>query len=362
MGYYITVLIVILLSFLIERNQNHGLDNKKQYSLKISIILIGVLTGFRGIEIGLDTRAYSTLYTWVDNATWDQFDRLWIEPGYFFLTKVCSTLLKLNYHQFLILVSALLYGSLYRFIKRYSRDTLISLLVFFAFNCFAFSMSGIRNSLALAICIDIIPLLEKRSVKNAIIYELFVLAAFFFHKSAIICAIVPLLVWPKKRNINILVDGVIFVFAFVFRNQIMLYINDNIKTINIGFSIDLGLSVFVKLILVGIAIFIDFQERDEDDNLVNIRYIARQESIIALGLYLFIGNGANILSRMILYIEILSIIYIPNAIVDGRIQNSNKSKVLIKLFYSIALLVVFLYSLRIDAYNLVPYRFFESNY
>ena len=105
----------------------------------------------------------------------------------------------------------------YLFIRRYSKNKLLSMLLFIAIGTFSMQFFITRQSLAISMTlISIIFALERKPLK----FLLFALAATMFHSSAII--FLPVYLLPKlkidKATLSIILIG--FFVAFFFGNQL----------------------------------------------------------------------------------------------------------------------------------------------
>lgn len=151
----------------------------------IEVILFASL---RGYSVGADTRVYLNALEYYRSLPHDlilQAELVWpydFEPGYFLLTKVCSWL-NMNNTQFLFVVAVLVYVPIFMFIYKYSCNPYISLLVYFSFGMFSYSLGIFRQMIAVSICLMSVDYIKTREFWKFLVC---VLVAMSFHTTAII--------------------------------------------------------------------------------------------------------------------------------------------------------------------------------
>ena len=157
MGYF---LFILFFSFIFSLSK----DKKRNINATFVVILILILlNGLRGLEVGRDTINYYMMYT---NSTVS--DR--IEPLFRSLI-VVSKSLGLSYNAFLIIVASLIYLPLFGFIKKWSVNPSMSLVIYMTFSVFFMqnSFNVLRNAIAASFLLWCIGYISNKQYKKAIL-------------------------------------------------------------------------------------------------------------------------------------------------------------------------------------------------
>lgn len=165
-----------------------------------SACVLSLFAGSREIGFDYDNYVYHFQrvpfiyeYTWTDKS---------MEIGYEMIVSLCKTICN-SFHFFLIAFSLITIVLAFVLLKRYSPYVLLSFFMFFAISFYPQVMGQMRQPLAIILTLlALIPLLERKRIKLAILWIIFV--GFFFHK-AILLLTVPIfiLTWDfhKKKII-----------------------------------------------------------------------------------------------------------------------------------------------------------------
>ena len=168
------------------------------------------------------------------------------------LMKVASKALSLSFNEFCVLVYAFIYFSLYCFIRKYSADYGLSVLIFTCYTFFIFFLTGLRNAIAIAICLWAFDCLMRRTRGGVVVYFMLALIASTIHTSALIF----LLAYPLSRyKPDIRVSLVLIAAAAVallFRGHIFSYINSTFRDVGAAGTLSMGGSSFL---LIGLSVF-----------------------------------------------------------------------------------------------------------
>lgn len=103
------------------------------------------------------------------------------EAGFYMFTKLLSEI-QYNTFFYFAVTSAILYLCLFFFLKKYAVNKLYAIYFYYTIGLFAFSLAGLRQSLAMSICLFAYGMIRKRKPAAFIII---VAIAFLFHKSAV---------------------------------------------------------------------------------------------------------------------------------------------------------------------------------
>ena len=199
---YIILLVFIYLTYFITRSGTGTIERHNQKFLVISFLAIYALCALRDYSVGRDIPGYIETYEIAGNYPFMDASWTHMELGYIAFMQVC-TMMGLSSRIFLCLIYAIMLYPLYLTIKRYSQDYLLSVIIFVCFQFLTFDLSGIRQGLAISICMMSLPYANLKSKKDALIFTAILLLAIFFHRSSVIFVIVPILLKLKINLLNI---------------------------------------------------------------------------------------------------------------------------------------------------------------
>lgn len=168
----------------------HGSAKQNRTYLTCGIGILILLACFRGLNVGNDTRSYYNLFLYytgqanIQNLSSAALGWMSsIEIGYKLLNKYFGIFTH-NYQLFISFVAILSYWILGRFIKKYSANVALSLILAFLMFYSAY-MNLLRQVLALSIVLVSFDSLNKNKCIRFVMGVL--IASFLFHRSAIIC-------------------------------------------------------------------------------------------------------------------------------------------------------------------------------
>ena len=286
--------------------------NKKSYLILCCLELI-VLAGIRGYTVGADTAVYLDAIDYYGKLPVSKlfpaklvppFD---FEKGYFLLTKIC-VFLNFNKTVFLFVIATIIYVPIFMVINKYSKMPYISILCYFAFGMFSYSLGIFRQMIAISILLcGIRYVVERKFLK----YALLVVLAMLFHMTAILGITIYFLYGIKWKRVIWALLG-IEVIAIVFGR----------KFIELAFSLfpeyagyASGLNEqqggsYLMLILLNLILFASVFFRKKDEPYENLTICAL---IIAVCLQA-LGYSLVIFGRVVPYFSIFLIFAIPNII------------------------------------------------
>lgn len=123
-----------------------------------------------------------------------------------------------SHYQVLIIISSLITVlCVSNFIYKNSKNTMISLIAFIAFGLFTFSMNGMRQVLAMSICLLGYEFVKKRKFLP---FLFTILIAALFHKSALFFIIIYFLPLLKYNYKTLILFAICFVLLVLFGNRI----------------------------------------------------------------------------------------------------------------------------------------------
>lgn len=168
--------LVVLLGGIIYSNK----ERNKYLLVCMSTLLVCI--GFRHSVCFVDTIRYVQKFEQVGSMSIYAIPAYFTKDTYFYiLSKIVNQYISSNYTIWLFLNAIVYIAALYLFIRKYSEDFLVSLIVFCDLGFALFAMTGMRQNLAMACTIIALYfLLENKKI----LFVLFVLVATLFHKTS----------------------------------------------------------------------------------------------------------------------------------------------------------------------------------
>lgn len=155
--------------------------------LTICCLELILLAGFRGYTVGADTASNLSALSYYQNMPALKSltaELVWpynYENGYFLLVKLCA-FLRVGKTAFLFIVAVLIYIPIFYTVKNHSRMPYLSILCYFAFGFFSYSLGILRQMIASSILLCGWKYIEERRLVK---YLLIVATAMLFHTTAI---------------------------------------------------------------------------------------------------------------------------------------------------------------------------------
>ena len=226
MLYYLIAAVCPLLGWLIHdnwttRNQlnSEEIDKVKNWLVVLSILPMVFIFVFRDKYVGADTIGYVRFFEGeVRDYTFRDLlnkELMRVETGYRIYVKLIS-LLTDNYTVFFFINAIVIFGSLLRFSLKYTKNPFIFFFMFMTLGTYQFVETGLRQSLAMIICLWSIDFIKSRKL---IKFLLVILLAYLFHKSAMIFLLLyPLCYVKRYRWMAIVYVCLTFLFMMGFSN------------------------------------------------------------------------------------------------------------------------------------------------
>jgi len=192
-------------------------DNYKPY-LVITGIVVSLVMGLRHQYMGADTFGY--IYRHEQLAAMPSFkpyydahfadlDFLFSETGYSYASWLFGRVFT-NGHTWILATSSFITYSTCRFIYKNSGDAPLALSIYVLLGLFTFNMSGIRQAIAMSICLWAY---EHAKRHRLIPFVLTVLVAMQFHKTAICYVPIYFLPWLKRGSTNLIIYFVLLIIC-----------------------------------------------------------------------------------------------------------------------------------------------------
>jgi hypothetical protein len=362
--YLINVVLILfyaILNRLIYENKKHiyagkyGCDNyyelskkKRQRYLTIVIaIQLFALSAFKASTVGADMQRYSSGFYAIANLPWNKLNSFDWEYGYVLLNKIVS-LFFCDFRCLILIVSLIIVFLFSKHIYNESKIQWFSFYLFICMNIFNFTLSGYRQSLAMAITAYSIRYLQYGN-RNFIKFAFFVLLASLFHQSALIF----LLIYPiSKMKISkeyILLVSLSGILAYVLGGRFINILLDmyNRKQIVVTGQ---GFEMFLMLLLITLGGLLFKKHSIEKDDNINL-YLHMMILSVFLQIFSF---HLSIFVRIVSYFSIHMIIFIPNIISTISSKQLKYASIVMTCLLAFGF---YLYNLSNNLLGTIPYRF-----
>ena len=186
--------ICFFLALLSEHNSIY--DNyKERYVYKDRIFLWGlslITMLFAGLRVAYnDTEAYINIYNDLSrNGLFTDISwKLGDHPGYTLVVNAMKNM-GLSAYSYIFIFSIFTLGVEFWFIRKYTNNIVLSVVLFFTMGCFGFTMAAIKQCAAIAFCLIAV---DRQIQKKYLSYILWLCVAVMFHPFAILFIITPFL-------------------------------------------------------------------------------------------------------------------------------------------------------------------------
>lgn len=348
--------LIVLGVVLYYNGKNNVKDN---IYLFISFGVFNFLVANRAVTVGNDTMTYATLFNTISKSNIDTLEMRY-EKGFIYLNKILSFIW--DDPQILFITASLIVMiSFGVYIKRYSQNIWLSVMLFFTFGYYSGSNNTIRQFIAISIILWSYEYIFKRKLIKFIIV---VLIASQFHSTAIIfLAAYPLsrLKLNKKNTLFLLGGAGVGYIAFDIIFQLFLnvfpvysyYIGSEYMTGDIRLA---SVMNFLVLVIIGLLYWITKDNKKikiVNSNTANILEIYMLISILLT----FISFKFNLIERCAEYFTVSILIILPNTITRLKEKNLKITVyILATIFFMLYATTILIY--RPEWNKIYPYNFF----
>ncbi len=261
-----------------------GLYKGKNYNrlcISIFFLILLLLLSMRSVNTGIDLKNYKYFFNSISNLSLHESLNYSEkgEPLFYLLNKVISIISNNNFQVFLTVVAIISILPIYLFYYNKSDNALLTIALFLTVAPFTIFFSGLRQSIAIGIIVFSFKYIENNKIIKFIIY---LLIAFFFHRSAIFC--LPLyLVYHIKINKNSLYIIIpLMILIFLFNQQIFTAILSFTTLYDGKIEITGAYSILILLILFAIYCFSFPSNEKIDSDFIGLRNILLFSIIIQM--------------------------------------------------------------------------------
>lgn len=316
----------------------------------LALLPMFIMIGFRNVALGADTGMYIENFKYAAMVPIKTlFDKSRMEDGYLIFVKLITYITKSPLVYQLICTCIYFIGIL-EFAKTIDKKDVFLFIYFVCtLGLFFFMFTGIRQCLAMSICLFGYKYSQRRKL---IPFVLSVLLAFCFHKSAILFIVVYFMSKMKITwyNITIYVVGLWVAVTYLFDIQEwfneQLDYNYEIEETGSGF-----IFLAVVLLLTAFSMFMIYNNHkfsEKAQALMNINFITVFFWVLRL--------QTRVAERPSMYFTFMSCAlyaYGLNNIKEG------KQRFIFKLIIVALTLLLYIYRLRTNFASLIPYKFYQ---
>lgn len=355
MGFYLFAFFLLLLGTVVAGN-NNILGKSNVAITRFTGLLFILFTGLRAATVGNDTPTYLSLFKSVSIFDASNFLKRY-EIGFIYFIKVLSKI-STNPQILLFVSGVVIWLCVVYFFNRNSDNPLMSFFILLGYGFVAFFMSGIRESIAIAICLIAFEFVKN---KKLLLFVSFTILASLFHTSALIFLIAYPVYWirftRKTRVLLLLISGIasvsldkIISFAIGFFPRYAMYLNTKYNNGDIRLASVINMAIVLIIYYIGTYYYRRFEMDENNNGILNLTYIG--------ALILLVSFNFNLLDRIGNYFTIFISVVIPNIICNR--YNRNR-----RIIAAIAMICFLLYFVTIQLFRpewntIRPYGFFWS--
>lgn len=340
MGGFSINLVLISIWALLGRVFIKDTCQREKLFLIISFIQLLILNIIRNYTVGQDIPAYQIAFEQISTRGLSSITSFEWEPGYVILNFVIGKC-GFSFRCLLVIIAVFSYYSIFRFIKRYSKEYWLSVILFIVLGFYFATYHILRQTVALSIILFSYDAIIKRNTKK---FVLLVIIATLFHFTAIFFLFTYFL-WSHKR-ISLFKFSVIFLISFAVGNiLIKILLNSafgviaRYETYAVGSLEGEGYGMLLLLLMLTIS-----------GLLLPAKKLSRQEILIYLLVVIAtclqsFTTAFSLFARICWYWNFALIAYIPMCI---NLTNNKKSKTILNICITFLAAIFFFTSTNIN--------------
>ncbi|WP_455585733.1 EpsG family protein [Bacteroides sp.] len=181
------LIVIILLLYFRHLHLSTNNTNSKRWYIILSAGILIFLAAFRYILPGTDIEGYYGKYLDMPSAPLaDIWEYNNIGMGYYTIQKLFS-LTNLPYYCWFAFVQLLVLSALLRICNRYTSDSILCLLLYFTTGLFSFTITGLRQALAMGLVWHgLMYIIERKNIKSTLLGASLAVIAFYCHSTVLI--------------------------------------------------------------------------------------------------------------------------------------------------------------------------------
>ena len=330
--------------------QDDYLNKKVRWKyIFFAVLPMFFLIAFRNQSIGADTGMYINHFKQMINTPWKKiFDNTRMEEGYIVFVKLITVFTKKP------LIFQIVYTSIYlfaitSFANQQEENHFFVLFLFGTLGMYTFMFTGVRQCLAISICLFSYKFIKNRKI---IPFAILMLVAFYFHKSSILF-VAAYLIYPRKLSLwNVLIYVAIMVLAVLYLDVIQEWFNEQLEY-DYGIEGETGGYIF-SFLMIAMTVFTIFVVvfnkglNKDSQGLINIGIIATVFWVLRL--------FTRVAERPSFYFLIYSFSAFAYSVSALR---HKKERDFVRALAVVLCLALFTYRLMTQQISFLPYKFFS---
>ena len=315
--------------------------------LFLSCVYMCLMMGLRPLTVGDDTRQYVKDFLLYKNLSWGEVFETGSNYAFYIFNKLLSYVFPNSGTAYLMIVSVIISVSVYYFIKNNSEDFVLSQIMLLGLGFTLFFMTGIKQTLAMAVLLFAYQVLKK---KNYFLFVILVALATMFHNTAAVFILLLPLSFLKKPQYMLLVAPALILLLYLSRNIIVeivltaLHENELYAVYGtIYFSENNLTGLFIQLFIMVLSLFLYYSSSYRNTDLENVINIYT----IGISFQTFTQVFAEFF-RLSMYFSIFGILLFPNTLYHSSMGKNNIAVVRVAAGLS---LVVYLFMFNIGGYE-----------
>ena len=248
---------------------------KNNSVMELNFLMLGIFfyIAFRDYSVGADTAGYASSYIRHGSMSFQELylkESFGNEVGYLFVTKLLYLLFPQKRALLVFQAIVVVICNGYFIKKTCGKDYFLAILGFLAFGMFGFHITGIRQSIAMSICILSYPLMQE---KKNILSILLIIVASTFHFSALVFLLVFIFakIWKKHNSLfTTAILTIIFILVAQPLQSFLSTLREKWEMYETIEGTNGGLIFFAVLLLI--SLFAEFNKKNfSDKQLQNVR-------------------------------------------------------------------------------------------
>lgn len=351
----------ILVRFLFNDNDIDSTPKRRLIYLLCCGIIIFIVLAARSQYVGSpDTNTYCKLFDTLKNypsfslvKEEKQMDKslfIFSEVLFYLYLWIISRITQ-NSQFLLIINSAIIIFCTFYFIYKNSKNVMLSVLVFVCFGLLTFSMNGMRQALAMSICLLSFEFVKQRKF---ILFAIIIFISMLFHKTAIFFLPIYFLTNFKYNIKTLIAYLVIYGLLFIFGNKIAtLFGMLSAKDYSTDQTSESGgyMTILIYCITIGLMVLYCHNQLKTDGWIRCLFFTC----IIGLSLYLFRYFLSQGYERICYYYYYSTLILIPEAV--DNLDKKNKTI----YTYLLATFAILLFMYRVNNTNFKDFELLVNN-
>lgn len=361
-AFAIVFVISLIMMFLYEKEEKKE-PSKRHKTFKVLIVLfiimlLSVFFVFRDLSVGVDSKAYYTIYTELSINRSIELIKAY-DIFYSLLNILCYEIYP-SYTLFLLVIAMIMFTNIVLSIVFVSKNKKISMAMFVGLGLYAQTFNMVRQMMAISfIMVGLIFLIKH---KHEWLFLLFVLLASMFHITALCCVVIYVLNKVKLNRISLICISAITVIGCICFPYVLMLVDRVFGKNYYGaysgnqFAIETWKNiVFILFCAAAIVVAMIFRKQKMKNRLELKEFdLYLLMFIILLAVKIISMFTIELLDRIVYY-------FIPSAIfiVPLIINSFDRKKKTVLTCASIILLLIFMiYFLYVrGSYGVVPYKF-----